>query len=144
MAENCTIYCKVLGLDEVGRLLHTHFPAFNPSSGAMGVISVNGNAGCLRLTAKVFRERGDDFCKLLLSTCAFVEGVPNADSSTKSRLASHVESCELALGVVAEPSFDSDERYHAVVFAIANALDGVIFNGQEMLNAKGETLIASP
>ncbi len=67
----------------------------------------------------------------------------NADAVVKKRLASHVESCELVLGVVAEPAFDADERYHSVVFAIAKALDGVIFNGQEMLDANGVTLLAA-
>jgi hypothetical protein len=45
--------------------------------------------------------------------------------------------------VVAEPAFDADERYHTVVFAIAKALDGVVFNGEEMLDANGVTLLTA-
>jgi len=141
MAESCTIYCKVLNLEEIARLLHSHFPSSGQA--AADSMMVHGSDGSLRLTQKVFRERGDDFCRLLLSTCAFVEGMSNADAVVKQRLASHVESCELVLGVVAEPAFDADERYHAVVFAIAKALDGVVFNGQEMLDANGVTLLAA-
>ena len=138
MTESCTIYCKLLNLDEIARLLHSHFPSSSAIAGDS--MTVHGSAGSLRLTKKIFRERGDDFCRLLLSSCAFVEGMSNADAVVKKRLASHVESCELVLGVVAESGFDVDERYHSVVFAIAKALDGVIFNGQEMLDANGKSL----
>jgi hypothetical protein len=67
----------------------------------------------------------------------------NADASVKKLLTSHAESCELIVGVVAEPAFDTDERYHTVVFAIAKALDGVVFNGQEILDAHGVTLLTA-
>jgi len=141
MAESCTIYCKLLNLDELARLLHSHFPSSRPSPGDS--ITVHGVTGSLRLTQKTFRERGDDFCRLLLSTCAFVEDMSNADASVKKLLTSHAESCELIVGVVAEPAFDADERYHTVVFAIAKALDGVVFNGEEMLDANGVTLLTA-
>lgn len=141
MAESCTIYCKLMNLDEIARLLHSHFPSFSSTAGDS--MTVHGSAGSLRLTKRIFRERGDDFCRLLLSTYAFVERMPNADAVVTKRLASHVESSELVLGVVAEPAFDADERYHSVMFAIAKALDGVIFNGQEMLDANGVTLFAA-
>jgi hypothetical protein len=141
MAESCAIYCRVLNLEEIARLLHSHFPSSGQAAGDSMI--VYGSVGSLRLTQKVFRERGDDFCRLLLSTCAFVEGKSTSDAVVKNRLASHVESCELVLGVVAEPAFDADERYHAFLFAIAKALDGVVFNGQEMLDANGVTLLAA-
>jgi hypothetical protein len=141
MTESCTIYCKVLNLDEIARLLHSHFPTSIPAAGDS--MLVHGNHGSLRFSKKVFRERGDDFCQLLLSTRAFVQGMSVADPEVTMRLVSHVASCELVLGVVAEPAFDADERYHVVVFEIAKALDGVVFNGQEMLDTNGETLAAS-
>ena len=145
MAENCTIYCKIKNIREVAQLIHSHYPASlsNSAIDQWDSLIVHGDDGSLRVTTKAFRERGDNFCRLLLSTCAFIEGVSDADAEVKKHLTSHVESCELVLGVVAEPAFDSDKRYHAVVFAIAKALDGIIFNGQEMLNANGETLLAA-
>jgi len=141
MAENCTIYCKVLNLDEIARLLRSHFPSFRPTTDDS--MTAHTSRGILRLTQKVYRERGDDFCRLLLLTCAFVEGMSDADPVVKKRLAFHVESCEVVLGVVAEPTFDADERFHSVVFAIAKALDGIIFNGQEMLDANGVTILSA-
>ena len=141
MAESCTIYCKVLNLEEIARLLHSHFPSSGQTTG--DAMMVHRTDGSLRLTQKVFRERGDDFCRLLLGTHTFVDGMPCDDQVAKKALLNHIITCKLAIGVVAEPAFDADERYNAVVFAIAKALDGVIFNGQEMLDANGATLLAS-
>ena len=61
----------------------------------------------------------------------------------KTYLTSHVESCELVLGVVATPSLDADKRYHAVVFLIAKELGGIVFNGEEMLDANGQRLVGT-
>lgn len=141
MAENCTIFCRVLNLDEIAQLLHSHFSSSSPTSNDS--MTAYGGAVTLRCTRKVFRERGDDFCRLLLSMCAFVEGVSKADAVMKRRLVSHIESSELVLGVVAEPAFDADERCHAVVFAIAKSLDGIIFNGREIIDANGVALLAA-
>lgn len=145
MAENCTIYCKINNLVEVAQLIHGHFPEIpaNTISDETTPIVIDVDNGSLRVTPKYFHERGDTFCRLLLSTCAFIDGTSDADRTTKKSLVSHVASCELILGVVADPAFDSDERFHAVVFAIATALLGVIFNGHEMLDANGATLVAS-
>ncbi len=141
MAVSCTIYCKVLNLDSITSLLHSNFPSSISTAGDS--MLVHGIDGSLRLTPRIFREWGDEFCRLLLSTCALVEGMPDADAIVIKRLASHIESCELVLGVVAKPAFDADERYHAVVFAIAKALHGIVFNGQEMLDADGATLVSA-
>lgn len=141
MAESCTIYCKVLNLDEIARLLHSHFPSSSPTDGDAMV--VHGSDGSLRLTQKAFREPGDEFCRMMLGIRAFIKRIKSADTSNQKAVVDHLDLCDLAIGVVAEPAFDVDERYHAVVFAIARALDGVIFNGQEMLDANGVTLVAA-
>lgn len=141
MAESCTIYCKVVDLDEIARLLHSHFPSSSPT--ADDPLTVHESDGSLRLTQKVFREPGDEFCRMMLGIRAFIKRIESADSSSQQAVVNHLDLCDLAIGVVAEPAFDADERYHAVVFAIAKALDGVVFNGQEMLDANGVTLVAA-
>jgi len=42
---------------------------------------------------------------------------------------------------VIEPDVEADERYNSVVFEIAKALDGVIFNGREFIDATGDVLV---
>ncbi|MCY2968444.1 MAG: hypothetical protein NT069_33270 [Planctomycetota bacterium] len=141
MAEYCTIYCTVLNRDEIARLLNSHFPSSSPASGDS--MEVQGSEGRLRLTVKVFKESGDDFCRTILGIRAFVKRIESASASARQDLVGHLDQSDLAIGVVAEPAFDADERFHAVVFAIAKALDGVIFNGHEMLDANGRTLLTA-
>lgn len=141
MAESCTIYCKVLNPEEIARLLHSHFPSSGTATGDSMI--VHGTDGSLRLTQKAFREPGDEFCRMMLGIRAFIARFESADAVSKQMVLDHLDHSDLAIGVVAEPAFDADERYNAVVFAIAKALDGVIFNGQEMLDANGVTLLAA-
>ena len=140
MAENCTIYCTVLNRDEIARLLHSHFPSSSPTFGDS--MEVQGSQGSLRLTVKAFNESGDDFCRIILGIRAFVKRI-DGSASARQDLVGHLDKSDLAIGVVAEPAFDADERFHAVVFAIAKALDGVIFNGHKMLDANGRTLLTA-
>ena len=145
MTQCCTIYCKTKNLKEIARLIHQQFPGCSSDDLAdeWDSIVVHGREGNLRFTSKWFHQGGDDFCRLLLSTIAFVEGIPNVDPVMKTYLTSHVESCELVLGVVATPSLDADKRYHAVVFLIAKELGGIVFNGEEMLDANGQRLVGT-
>lgn len=142
MAENCTIYCRILNVEEISSILHSYFPSSDGD--VKRSMQVYGTSGSLRFSKKQFRERGDEFSRLLLSTSAFIDSLPNTDSSKKDNLTSHIYSCKLVLGVVADPTFDADDRYTLAVFAIAKALEGVVFNGQEMLDANGEILVGTP
>lgn len=141
MSESCTIYCKVLNLEELARVVHLHFPSTGSAAGDS--MMVHGSDGSLRVTQKVFREPGDEFCRMMLSIRAFVKRIESADARSQQAVVDHLDQCDLAIGVVAEPAFDADGRYHAVVFAIAKALDGVVFNGQEMLDTNGVALVTA-
>lgn len=139
MAENCTIYCRLSNLEEIARVLNLHFPSSNSAVGDS--LMAHGNNGSLCLTQKAFHEPGDGFCRMILGIRAFIKCIDSADPSMQQMVVKHLDLSDVAIGVVAEPSFDADERYHDVVFAIAKVLDGLVFNGQEILNADGMTLV---
>ena len=145
MAENCTIYCKNKNLAEVARLVRGHFPSSvaNPANDEWESMVAHGTDGSIRISAKWLHERGDEFCRLLLSTGAYIDGLVSNTPAKRKEVMSHVIASQVVFGVVVEPEFDSDERYNEVVFSIANELDGIIFNGHEMLDANGETLVAA-
>jgi hypothetical protein len=98
-------------------------------------VTSHGAGGTVRFTPKVFRKSGDDFCRLLLSTGPFVEETTTADDAVQQRVARHIESCSLVLGVVAEPSFAADAQLQHVVFAMATAFNGMVFNGHNVIDA---------
>ncbi len=96
---------------------------------------IEGKVGSLRITPQCFQRR-DDFSKLILSTISFVHD-SELSANSRTALTAYMESCELALGIVVEPEFDSDERYNDLVFAIAKELSGLVFNGNEFLKPDG-------
>jgi len=144
MAENCTLYCEINRIEEAHNLLSSYFPKSAPPSigDSAETMIVRGDTGSLRCSAKHFRERGDDFCRLLLGTRAFVERMTFEDDTIKKTILDQIVSTNLAIGMVAEPAFNADERFLPVVFAIAKALDGVVFNGQEVFDALGKSVAA--
>jgi len=52
-------------------------------------------------------------------------------------------SCETAIGIVAEPEFKEDDERLDAIFAIAELMDGYIFNGSEMLDKNGEIVLSA-
>jgi len=104
---------------------------------------IQGSSGCeLQISAKVFGEAGDDFSRLRRSTYVFVERQrTNAREHVIKRVADHVLRSELILGLVAKPAFNTDERFTPIVYALAEAIDGLLFNRDEFLDATGKVLL---
>jgi hypothetical protein len=142
MPDNCTLYCATNDLETVERLLEETFP------GTLSVAEDEGQSRCvaglegsLRLTPKAFQERGDAFCRLLLSTNTYMERRTEGEANTKKSLSQRILKSQLTLGVVVEPDVNVDERYNDVIFAIAQSLDAVIFNGSQFMSATGDVIV---
>ncbi|MHC4874887.1 MAG: hypothetical protein ACYTGL_00225 [Planctomycetota bacterium] len=144
MPESCTIYCQSEIQDLIARELPTLFTSVKRETNKLGwsVLEASEKDASIRFTCRFFRERGDDFCRLLLSTCTFIESGKWQTTTRKNEAIRHVEACEMAIGVVAEPGFESDDRFNSLVFAIARAGEGVVFNGTDFLD-KNEKCILS-
>lgn len=99
MAEQCTIYCRVKRFGEVQRLAREFISAVEIAGAPdqWRTLKVDGKSGLLRLTSKWYQERGDEFCRLLLSTCTSIEGVSGIEDSQKKQLTSHIETSKLVL-----------------------------------------------
>ncbi len=140
--QSCTIFCKDMDVDQLFEIVQSLFPSYGRSatSSEWWSAPISGRAGCLRITPLWFQQRGDDFSKLILSTISHVRSSEMKNDS-RAVLTTHFEECELALGVVVEPQFDSDARYNDVVFAIARSLSGLVFNGDLFLNSEGAAFL---
>jgi hypothetical protein len=106
-------------------------------------IHVETESGSLSLTALVFQERGDRFTRLRFSTYMYFNRLDADEPLTKKDLLTHVEFTELIIGVVANESFESDPRFSTAVFKVADDLNGLVFDGHQMLDASGATLMAA-
>lgn len=63
------------------------------------------------------------------------------DDDDPTGVVPRIVAAELILGIVAEPSFDSKDRYGDLVFAIARELDGLVFNGSSFIEVNGSLLL---
>ena len=141
MPENCTIYCKQLNLPTLESTLDGYFPKTWKLVDKKSAYLIKQSSSTLRLSPLVFIERADRFSRLLGSTIVNVESRKGSKPRLK-KLVSHLEECNLIIGVVAEPNFDAP-HVTDLVFEIASQLDGVIFNGDDYLAASGKSMLQS-
>lgn len=140
MTQSCTIYCKVNKFRSVVELAKECGFSSMRADRTEKSVTIQGQSGSLQLNPKVFVTGGDPFSKLLLSTLTFAESIQSLSDAARQRLISHIEATQLIIGVVGEPDFDADERYHDVLFATARALGGLIFDGSDFFDADGRTI----
>lgn len=100
-------------------------------------VTCHTEKGTLKLTLKTFVEPGDPFARLVGMTYTFFESQKAIDSESRQRILTHLRGTETAIGVVADPSLEAIDRAEAVLLFIANELQAMIFNGQEMLDSLG-------
>jgi hypothetical protein len=93
--------------------------------------------GTLKLTLMTFVERGDPFARLVWKTCVYFESDKMIDSEPRQRISSHIRNTKTVIGVVADPSLKAIDNAEAVLLFIANELQAMIVNGQDMLDALG-------
>jgi len=139
MTENCTIYCTG-PRPSIKECVRAIFTCTNVAEDGESLV-IQGTGGTLRISSKKFEQQGDEFSRLVNTTCVHFEQIETTAQSAKARLIAHVENTECILGVVADPEFDADERFNQAVFAIAKACDGVVFNGYEVLDQNGILLL---
>jgi hypothetical protein len=144
MPESCTVYCRSEISELVARELLAGFGSgkWESNESDWGVFEASEKDASIQLTRMCFRERGDKFCRLLLSTCTFIQSNKWHSTTRRDEIIRQVEICEMAIGVVAEPGFEADERFNPLVFAIAEAGDGFVFNGTEFLGRFGKPILS--
>ncbi|OAI53344.1 hypothetical protein AYO47_04935 [Planctomyces sp. SCGC AG-212-M04] len=143
MPGNCTIYCTNGDVSTIQSVIDGLFPGSKAkvtSAGECQVKLKGEEKSTLQLTFMRFQENGDDFCRLRLSTSVFIKGRTKGQSRFREYLCEKIQACSVAVGVVAEPDFDTDDRFPQLCYALAEALDGVMFDGTDFFNAEDEVL----
>jgi len=105
---------------------------------------LHGNMSTLRLTPLVHRERADKFSKLLLSTYMWADRCKTVGAAVDDGVLSHIENCALIVGIVADPDFETDGRFFAAVLEVARQLNGLVFDGNRILNSLGNVVCEEP
>jgi hypothetical protein len=144
MSQSCTIYSRKNEWENIAGILRD---AGVENSDNDSESSDNGNIknsdGTLRLSLRKSFQAGDDFSRMLLGTHNFFSQVETENTQAQNELLNFILSCETAVGIVAEPEFKEEDKRLDIVFAIAELLDGYIFNGSEMLDKNGELVLSA-
>jgi len=142
MGESCTVYCNELSLEKTASIARDYLDecVIEGTPAKWSSITLKGKRAELRLTPLFYTKRADRFTDVRYTTWMWLDDCPMADSDAKEKLLSHVEKCKFIIGVVAEPDFESDGRFSALMIELARHLDGVIFNGSQMIDAVGQIL----
>ncbi len=142
--ESCTLYCKIKpsGLDTLAKRLS----AIPNHAKELLIDEVEHSVECyaktgtVKLTLLWFKEPGDQFSKLTGNTYVYFESKADMESDGRNKVLAHIRCTEAAIGIVAEPSFESVASLEAILMFIATEYEALIFNGQEMLDSLGEVV----
>lgn len=86
-------------------------------------------------------ERGDKFSRMKLGCANFFERKSQKKSEEKTNLVRKIASTQWALGIVIKGSDELSDKLSDIIFEITEDLDGMIFNGSDMIDADGEIII---
>lgn len=110
------------------------------SSAVSGLIVVRGKEGQLNCQLADPSTPGHPFNAWVREVQGFVHGVCR-DSQERRKIIEKIDSCSLAIQVTAAPSFVELDDHFACLFAISQAVDGLIFAGQSILGPHGYVLL---
>ena len=145
MASACTILCPTTAYSNVLDAIRISWP---------GEVSIDGKADtwtrvtliylgkCLTLSSLVQEQPGDKFSKLILSMHNFFCTVETAAASNQSNVLAHIANAKMLIGIVAEPDFVEDDDRLDSLWTIAESVNGLIFNGDSMLDLRGQRILS--
>jgi hypothetical protein len=145
----CTIYCLKRN-DVVVECLKNHLATLDlrveKSRGAWRRITLRHADATLTLNKTRFVRpgfKGPDgaFNRVVMGTSNFFRTVRVHRVETRQSLLKAISETDMLIGCVAEPAFSAELGHYKLVFRIARAMNGLIFDGQGMLDAEGKLVL---
>src|SRR5262249_1730925 len=99
------------------------------------------SSGKMVLTSLVRHVPGDRFSTVVLSMHNFFRRVNTTGVDNKERLLESIANAQMLIGFVADPVFSENDSRLDCLWTISEKLDALIFNGEAMLNSKGERVM---
>jgi hypothetical protein len=95
----------------------------------------------LRISLKRRIEQGDSFSKMIGGTWNFFRMIETEHEAQKEELTHRILECKTAIGIRAEPEFTLTDKRLDFVFELMEMFDGIIFNGEAMLDKEGKVIL---
>lgn len=105
------------------------------------LLTVTGPRGSLRISGMRWERPGDEFSSMTLGMANYFRCAPATNKDLQLRAMRFVHRCEFALGIVAKPEFSEQDGHFDLVFALATALDALIWNGSGLVDTNGRLVL---
>ena len=138
----CTIFCATDRPDRVLACVKATVPTLRITT-KRGAITIKDADSVLVLTKTKFVRGGfkgphGAFNRAVLGAATYFRRV-RRPAAIRDRVVTQIAATQLLIGCVATPAFFA----HDVVFAIARAMNGLVFDGQGMLDGGGKLVLDS-
>lgn len=84
---------------------------------------------------------GDDMARTILATFNFVRSIGGSSKGRRDFVLDVIKRCRTIVRAKAAPELTLE--FSELIFNLAGVVDGLVFNGSEMLDAKGRTVLAA-
>jgi hypothetical protein len=143
MSDFCTILTTKLDLKAIAEILHNAKATFDIDGDfdKWDTIILKFEKSELRFTKSVRERPGDKFSKMILGMHNYFRNVDTRADSNKEHILQKVGETKLAVGVVGQPEFSEEDGHFDYIFSVTKKIDGMIFNGEGMLDYKGDMIL---
>lgn len=144
MSDSCTILTTKIDLKAIADILRDTKATFGIDGDfdKWDTIKLKFDQSELRFKKSVRERPGDKFSKMILGMHNYFRNVDTKASNNKEHILQNVGETKLAIGVVADPEFSEEDGHFDFIFAVAEKIDGMIFNGEAMLDPKGDMILS--
>ena len=136
--DRATIFCGLPAPDRVVAALR-NCGLDTASSAAWATLEVSAPSGRLRINRKDFEEPGGEFSTIILGMLNAVR--TRGDPPAAPEAIELLQDCDLMLGLRAEPAFSRDDVRERAICAIAEATEGMIFDGAVLRTSDGRAVV---
>jgi hypothetical protein len=144
MSDSCTILTSSLDLEIIADILQDKKAVFNLDGDfdKWSTIKLQFDKSELRFMASVRERPGDEFSKMILGMYNYFSNVDTNASNNKGYILKNIGETKLAIGVVGDPQFSEEDGHFDCILAVAEKIEGIIFNGEAMLDFKGDMILS--
>jgi hypothetical protein len=98
--------------------------------------------GILELSRKMFQP-ASEFSRIILGAHNYFRAIETSYGSAKKRVLALLEQAEMMIGVRATPGVGPEDARWYSLLAVASSLDGLIFDGSNMLDDAGRVVLGA-
>lgn len=145
MASAATVVCSEIAYSKIVGASHSCHPMHITLEGDAETWSrmiLSFADGELVLTSLVRRAPGDKFSKLVLSMHNLFRTANTDAVANKTFVLKRIENATMMIGVVATPEFSDVDSRLDCLWRIAEEVDAVVFNGEAILNLRGQRIMS--